>query len=791
VSLIVPWIVFPLVLGLLSLGCGLLLERVAGIQLPRGLLLPVGYALMVVVGVLVTTNDTTARLTAPLIVSLAVAGLALALPWRLRSIDGWAGAAGASVFAAYGAPIFMSGRATFPGYIELDDTSTWLAFTDRLMTHGRTLVGLPPSTYQAALEWYWHVNGYPVGAYPPLGVGHELVRTDSAWLIQPYIAFVAALLAFGLYELLRRLIPSRPLRTFAAFIAAQPAILYGYSLWGGSKEVPAAALLALIAALTPQVVRQRAGVLGLLPLATASAAMVEILNFGGAVWLVPVLLPGLVAGVRLRGRRFGLSAAAFGGIALLLALPPLVSASGFLNVTSKFLTNESELGNLIRPLSGLQLFGIWPAGDFRVRPGDIGLTYVLVAVVIASSAAGAIWAWKRGAWELPLYLVGAGVGCAIAVALGSPWIDAKALAIASPAFVVAAMAGAGWLVGTRRVVEGAVVTALIGGGVLWSNALAYHDVWLAPRSQLGELEKIGSRFPGDGPTLMTEYQPFGVRHFLRNMDPEATSELRTRVDPLRNGQQVPTGEYADLDRLALTGVLAYRTLVLPNTPSASRPPSVYRLVWSGRFYDVWQRPEPLNVRILDHLALGTDLTAAAVPRCAAVLRLARQAAAKGGRLAAVIRPQPTVVALSTTEYPATWHSYSGSPDVVYPARSGTLTASLIVSSAGRYGLWLGGSFRRQLEVSVDGHTIGTRRHQLNHPGDYTPFGKVDLAAGRHVVTLRYRTANLLPGSGGPPFALGPLVVARHTEELPVTYLQPSDARTLCGRSLDWVEAIGS
>ena len=112
-SLLVPWLVFPLVLGLLSLGCGLLLERVAGIRLPRALLLPVGYALIVVVGVLVTTNDTTARLTAPLVVSLAVAGLALALPWRVRAIDGWAVVAGAGAFLAYGAPILMSGRATF------------------------------------------------------------------------------------------------------------------------------------------------------------------------------------------------------------------------------------------------------------------------------------------------------------------------------------------------------------------------------------------------------------------------------------------------------------------------------------------------------------------------------------------------------------------------------------------------------------------------------------------------------------------------------------------------------
>jgi hypothetical protein len=33
----IAWLVFPLVLGALSLGCGLLVERVAGIELPAAL----------------------------------------------------------------------------------------------------------------------------------------------------------------------------------------------------------------------------------------------------------------------------------------------------------------------------------------------------------------------------------------------------------------------------------------------------------------------------------------------------------------------------------------------------------------------------------------------------------------------------------------------------------------------------------------------------------------------------------------------------------------------------------
>jgi hypothetical protein len=144
------------------------------------------------------------------------------------------------------------------------------------------------------------------------------------------------------------------------------------------------------------------------------------------------------------------------------------------------------------------------------------------------------------------------------------------------------------------------------------------------------LETIGKQFSGTGPTMMTEYSPFGVRHFLRNMDPEGASELRRRPILLRDGTEVAKGEYADIDRFSLDAVLVYRTLVLMHSPTASRPPSVYQRVWSGNYYEVWQRPEPPTTRILEHLPLGSDLQPASVPACGEVLRLGRVASAGRG-----------------------------------------------------------------------------------------------------------------------------------------------------------------
>ena len=64
----------------------------------------------------------------------------------------------------------------------------------------------------------------------------------------------------------------------------------------------------------------------------------------------------------------------------------------------------------------------------------------------------------------------------------------------------------------------------------------------------------------------------------------------------------------------------------------------------------------------------------------------------------------------------------------------------------------------------------------------------------HRLTLSYGDATLYPGSGGPGaagpfFPVGPLAIAPVTGDLPITYVLPSDARSLCGKRWDWIEAL--
>jgi hypothetical protein len=784
-TLFLAWIVCPFVLAVAALGCGLLLEAAAGTALPGSLVVPAGLAVMIVTGVLTTFDSETARLTTPAVLALAAAGFVLSAR-RPRRFSGWAAACAVAVFAVYAAPVVMSGAATFAGYVKLDDTATWLAITDQIMDHGRSTGGLGPSSYQETVHFYLTTSGYPVGSLVPLGIAHTIVGQDVAWLFQPVISFFAALLALSVYGIVEPVVRSRPSRALVAFVAAQPALLYGYALWDGVKEVVSSVLVVCLAALVPPLLRSGVRVRGLLPAAVVSAAVIGSLSAGGAVWLIPVLLPpACLAAARLRHRLTRavlLRAGGLSALAVALAIPSLVIATPFLHETT--LTKKTELNVLFHPLSFLQLFGVWPNGDFRLEPDRRSATYVLVAIVIAAGAVGVAVALRRRAFGLPIYVCGALVASAAVVIAGSPWVGGKALATASPAFLASALALAALVYTGGRRIEAVALGALIAGGVLWSNALAYRDVWLAPRGQLAELQRIGNAFAGEGPALITEYTPNGDRHFLRRLDAESSSDLRYRPIPLRNGTLVPKGGYADIDSFRLDAILVYRTLVLGRSPIASRPPSDYRLAWSGRYYEVWQRATFRP--ILRHVPLGTATQTVAVPPCSVVTRLAAIAGREGAVLATVRRPPVAILPLTETAFPSGWGSDASG---LYPTSEGTIEGTIALPRDGLYHLWIGGSWASGMRAFVDGRAAGSARHRIDHPGQFTPFGTLRLTAGVHRIVLEYAGPDWRPGSDASLGPTGPLVLGTTDAAVPVTYVRPADARSLCGKSLDWIEIV--
>ena len=818
-SLILAWGLFPLVLGAVGLGWGALAERAGGTELDSSLLIPLGLATALVVAGTVTAFSAIAPATVVVVAAGAAVGLVFA--WRGRRWPGgWPLLAAIGVLLVYGAPVLASGQATFTGYIKLDDTATWFNVIDNVISHGRSVSELPSSTYR--LNFETANPAYPLGAFMLPGVGRALTGVDIAWVFQPYLACCAAAIALCLHALTAPLIPSSRLRALLAFLGAQASLIYGYSLWGGIKELTAAFLLALGATLAAALLRERPPRWrALIPLALAAGALFQTLGAGAAGWIVVALvaLVGDWLWHRGEGRKRSEALVSAGWATALTAvavIPLWVVLSEFFSnrgdlINSLFSSGQSahtRLGNLYGPLNIFQLAGIWPVGDFRLDAPTIP-SALWVGLTLLAAAGGVFVSIRRRRFGVPFYVGVALLGCAIVYfSGGTPWVTAKAMALSSPALLIAALAGAGMLF-VRRHVAGALVIAALAGGVLWSNALAYHDVTLAPRAPLAELQQIGKLLAGKGPTFVNEYEVYADRHFLREGAPVEPAEYRNVTLPLSNGISLTEAAWADLDSFPLSTLEPYRSLVTRRSPVESRPPSTYQLVWEGRYYQLWRRPARPETTIVARVPLGESLrlpycgraqtgpyqplcsvNPVGVPLCSRIEALGRRAQAVGGSLVAYQRPAPIVARGDQTLWPARWVHEAEEHSLV-PTSPGTATSHIRVASSEPYELWLGGSFGRGFEVKVDGQHVGTVRNQLLPFSGYVPVATVYLERGVHTFQITYPRANLGPGSGWEEFTYLTAIALEPTVRPPRALLEvaPAKARQLCGRTLDWIEIV--
>jgi hypothetical protein len=113
-----------------------------------------------------------------------------------------------------------------------------------------------------------------------------------------------------------------------------------------------------------------------------------------------------------------------------------------------------------------------------------------------------------------------------------------------------------------------------------------------------------------------------------------------------------------------------------------------------------------------------------------------------------------------------------------------------VAAAGEYAVWLASSIGAAVTVSVDGRDTGRARNALNPRGQYVAFGTVRLGRGVHAVALRRDGPGLQPGAEGGSRWVGALVLEpAGAADGPLLAVAPSRAATLCGRSVDWVQAV--
>lgn len=785
--MLISWVIFPAVTALICLGLGLLFDAAAGRTLRPVLVLPVGAAVLVCLTQITTISSATAPATVPVVVAAAVIGGMLG--WRrLSALDGsWpALVAALGVLLVSGAAVIATGTPTFAGYTVLGDTAAHLIGADELLRHGRDADAMVPSNAASTFRAYYDDNAYPSGGAATLGTLSRLVGQDAAWVFQPYLCMLLALLALAIVGLVEPLVAGRGRSALVGFVAAQPALLVAFAMQGGMKEIALSLMLAALAAVTADAADADAGWREALGMAVTAGAAVGVMGPSAAIWVLPIVLGGLVLALwKGRSPRSlvvpGLVVAGLGAVCVAQTLVLLGTAAS----AATSVASAAEVGNLLRPLSPLQAVGVWLTGDFRVAPtgAAMALTRIGEIVVLGGAVLGVWWAASKRAWMPLVYGGTLVVGAIFVIVRGSLWADSKALAIVSPAVLVLAMLGLVSQMDRHRVPAAAAMLVVV-FGVLASNALIYRSASVAPYDRLKELSAINDRFAGGGPVLDAEFDEFAP-YFLRDVAADPAPLLVTSPGDVGGPKR---GAAADLDGMTVADIERYPTLITRQGPLGSRPSSAYRRAFETEHYVVWRRAERAK-RVVARAAIGVPRAPRATsPSCATIAGIARQARDAGGRLAFAAGPVAVMVNPARASMPEGWRADPEDSEVTLPSGGGAATARVTIPAAGRYAVWLEASIGRSTEIRVDGRRIDGMRNRLSGRRTAERYGTIELAAGSHTVTVERASPGLAPGAGGLFRPLGPvyLVPEGHTR---VASISASAWRRLCGRPLDWVEAV--
>lgn len=783
----VAWVAFPSLLAIVWFGLGLLTARLVWQGLPSVLLLPLGFCASIVLLGPVYALGIGGWPATGLVLVGAAAGLVVSRDdLRRRWRPGPATAGALAVLALWMAPTVLHGSPTWSGYNFLNDTAVHFLLVDRLQEAGTQAIPGPPSTGGDVTNAYLATE-YPLGSHVPLAAVALPFGTDVAVVYQTYLAMLAMAAALALVGLARRL----GLGGWPAAVAGSAALgsnlALQYGLQGSVKEIAMVTALAAAAALGRELLSSERPARAVLGVAFAFAAAASVLSAAAAPYLA-ALAAGLVAGALLlpgsRVRRQLPRVLAVGAVAtVLIGLPAIVPAFKFFDVASTVLaptsTGTSTLGQLARPLPLAQSAGVWLSGSYTLpitSPTLARLTDAWSIAMLAALAGGLVVTLRRREPGLALLIFAAAAAAAVVAPRASPYADAKLLALLSPCVVFGALVFAFSLPGRARR-WGPPVASVLALGVLWSDALALHDVKLAPMERLGSLEEAASHSREMGLTLLVEPEEYG-KYFARAARLNAAFEAITP-------KPAPGGGFpVDVDQMPLAYVEQFGAIILRRGPETSRPPSSYARRFANAHYEVWQRSR--GARVLEHLPLQAAHAAGAPPDCGAVRRLARLARRAGGRVRVAAAAETTTMDVVTApDRPLGWLPQTVPPDVVEPRSPGLIRATRAVRG-GRYDVWVKASTGRELEVRVGGRSVGSV-HAINTHGQWLRAGEVELPAGPHRIELERPGGSPRVGDGAVS-TIGPVALVA-TGRPGMRDVAPDEAARLCGRRSDWIEAV--
>jgi hypothetical protein len=396
------------------------------------------------------------------------------------------------------------------------DMSQHLFATDRLATGG---------------EERLISEGYPLGPHALVAsvekLGPSFVHGFGGLSLAALVA--ATLAPFALLSHF-----TRPRRVLAALMVGVAYLAASYFTQGAFKETMQALFLLAFAVglaqmavegvgeVSPRQAESSAGTvpahnrLRALPLAVLAVGSLYVYSFPGLAWLAGTLGVFVVAEiVRARGLRVirgAIVPTSIAVVAVLIAAAPEIPRMLDFASFETFDPEGAGLGNLFNAISPIEALGIWPSGDFRIEPGD-GFAPALVfyvggAVAAAALAVGTVRALRWGETALVAAVVAGAVLFGYALVSGTPYQEAKALAIVAPVVMLVAIRGcleATPALGTLRNASGRALafpalTAAFVVGAAGSSALALINGPVGPAHWTPAVLEYSEEI-GEGPVL--------------------------------------------------------------------------------------------------------------------------------------------------------------------------------------------------------------------------------------------------------------------------------------------------
>jgi hypothetical protein len=811
------------------LGCGLLLERILGLRLSNALLLPLGLCVSIVLtfpGYVAGAGD---GLAIALLATVAICGLLFARDGlRSRLNPGWPGLAGLGTYLLYMLPVIAYGGWTWAGYNFVNDSAFEMMLANHAKGFGTVLGNMPESIQREFLVQYLG-RGYPLGTQTLLGTFSGLTATPVPVIYQGFISFLAACGAVALATTIRAVRTSRA--ALIAFVALGANLTYQYALQGGIKEIGLLATLCATVALAREAIALGRPYLGAMLIAIGAAASLAIYNavavpFLGALVLfvgVSVLLFGRSRVTRhepvvshrqrdsARGsvytqpRRFSTASPSArryltrwvgplilgGALTALLAIPSLTSFQTFYTVarTGQGATGigATQFGQLLRRLPLSQISGVWLAGEYRApvqaQPAAT-LTVIATVAILLLLIPGVLFAVRRRE-PSPLLLIGmVGLVFLIVFPRVSPYAQGKLLAISSPAVVLVALIPLAALAG-RTSVAAIALAWVLAAAIIVSDLLAYGHAPVAPTRRMEAIEQTARHFKGEGLVLWNEFEEY-AKYFAAAARISVPFEAVTVQHVELRSPTYFYGHYFDLDQELLSFVERYPIIVTRRSPSASRPPANYRLVYQNRYYLGWRRsPRPL---VLRHLPEQSLYSSSSTVTCGSLRSLVAHAPS-GTQLAIAVAPEVSwFEPLYARDRSFGWGIVPGQTGAIIANTPGHASGVVHVAGNARYAVWVQGDFPRPVKVQVDGATIGSASG-ANTPGQWFHVTTLDLGPGRHELRISKPAGrrHFGPGEWGAGI-IGAVALQREGGEQ-LRILPVSSWRTLCGATVDWVELI--